>query len=598
MNLPPNANALWAWLAVDEAVRQGVKAAVLVPGARSIPLIWAWSQQQRVPVYTPWDERSAGYLALGLAVGLNAPVAVVTTSGTAVANLYPAVMEAERSQVPLVLMTADRPLELYDSGANQTVDQIKAFGERVRWFAQVPQPEPHPAPRTLRAVRTLVARAVARSRGWDGPPGPVHLNFPFRKPLEPFTPTHPHETALSPEHRRALQGREDHRGWTTMFAGVPRATEAQVHDLAQRLQAAARGLIVCGPRCPGGPFPQRVTALARRLGFPLLADPLSGVRFGPWVNAGPVLGGYALALEAGWRPPEPPQVILRLGAAPVGNGLLRALAEWDAAHHLAVDPYGTWHDPDHHLHTLYRCDALDLVERLLERFPPHEADRMPPSPWLAAWRRAEEAVARMLQGTPVGEGHVLPHLVDALPEGAWLVVGNSLPVRHLEEMALPRAKTLHVWGNRGTSGIDGVLSTGLGIACARPDRPIAIVLGDHSFLYELAALALVRAYDLRPLIVVIHNDGGGIFYRLPIHRMDPPFTPHIRHPHGLEFRDAAAMFGLAYRSTTPEELPAALQDLTLPPDRATLLVVHTDAEAYERSRQRTLKGLRQALEAS
>ena len=587
MHTFPNRNILWASLAVDEAVRQGVRAAVLVPGSRSTPLIWAWSRQNRVPVFTPWDERSAGYFALGLALGLEGPVAVVTTSGTAVANLYPAVLEAERSQVPLLLMTGDRPLELYDSGANQTVDQVKIFGDRVRWFAQVPLPEAHPPGRVLRALRTLMARAVARARGWDGPPGPVHLNFPFRKPLEPI----PQPQDLSSENLQRLQREiegKDGGPWTRLLSFRPAFPPEEARTWAEALAARPRGLIVCGPRCPGGAFPQRVVALAQALGYPLLADPLSGLRFGPWAASEEVLGAYPLALEAGWRPPSPPQVVLRFGAAPVGNGLLRALAQWEEALHLAVDPYGTWHDPEHRLDALFRVHPEDWVTQVLQALT--QVDLQRDASWLQSWREMEKRVRETASRPEDVEGQALPRIVHALPEESILVVGNSLPVRHLEELAFPQSKFLQVWANRGTSGIDGVLSTAVGLAAARPERPLVAVLGDHSFLYDVNILALVRDLDLRLTLVVLHNDGGGIFYRLPIREFDPPFTPHVRHPHGLSFRGVAEMYGLCYQEVPVSALQERLQEALKAP-MASLLVVPSDAHRHEDTRRRWLRAL-------
>lgn len=582
----PNRNILWASVLVDEAVRQGVRAAVIVPGSRSTPLVWAWARQNRVPVFAPWDERSAGYFALGLAVALQGPVAVVTTSGTAVANLYPALMEAERLAVPLLFLTADRPPEAYDSGANQTVDQIKAFGERVRWFAQVPLPEAQPTPYVMRSLRTLMARAVARSRGIGGIPGPVHLNIPFRKPLEPTPVPHDLPEELSEALARAVEGRDPTAPWTRWVSPSLHLPPEVARDLAALLQSAPRGLIVAGPYTGGEEEARLLVALARRLGYPLLADPLSGLRFGPWIQEGPVLGGYALALEAGWQPPEPPQVVLRFGAMPVGNGLLRALEAWDTALHILVEPYARWFAADH---LPARLDALPpkpWAEAVLNALtkPPREE-----TPWLATWKRMEARVARALAQAPLVEGAALPAVLRALPEGATLVVGNSLPVRHLEEWGLPMPKRMHVWANRGTSGIDGVLSTAMGLA-AGGRHPLVVVLGDHSFLYDMNILALVRPLGLCPVVIVLHNNGGGIFYRLPIHAFDPPFTPYFRHPHGLDFRGVAETFRLAYRETPLEDLEDAVR-MALAHGEPTLLVVPTDAAAHEAWRQSALAQL-------
>ncbi len=583
----PNRNILWAEIVVDEAVRQGVKAAVVVPGSRSTPLVWAWSRQGRVPVFTPWDERSAGYFALGLATALEGPVAVVTTSGTAVANLYPAVLEAERIGLPLLLMTADRPPEAYESGANQTVDQIKMFGNRVRWFAQAPLPEARPPERLLRSLRTLMVRAVAHAMGMTGAPGPVHLNFPFRKPLEPLEVPGDVPEAWQHHPPRPVQGREAGRPWTRLTPARPLPPQEALQEVAALLCQSPRGVVVAGPYLPGGGFPQALTRLARRLGYPLLADPLSGLRFGPWVREGPVLGGYALALEAGWQPEEPPQVVLRFGAMPVGRGLLQALETWAEALHILVDPFARWRAADHHPAWLFQADGEAWVQGVLAALPA-ECDRSH-SPWLRAWQEVENRVARMLPAAPATEGMVLEAVVQALPEAATLVVGNSLPVRHLEEIVLPRPKRVRVWANRGTSGIDGVLSTAMGLL-AGGRRPLVAVLGDHSFLYDLNILALVRERGWTPVIVVLHNDGGGIFYRLPIRDFDPPFTAHFRHPHGLDFAGVARTFGLRYQQVAVGEVEHAVAD-ALARREAALLVVPTDAQAHEAWRRGVLARL-------
>ncbi len=597
-----NPAILFAEIFVDELTRLPLSGVVICPGSRSTPLTVAFSRQHALPVYMHLDERAAAYFALGLALETGRPAAVVTTSGTATANLHPAVLEADRALVPLLLLTADRPPELRDSGANQTTDQVKLYGQAVRWYAEMPLPESSPSSRLLRAVRATADRAVAAAQGITGRPGPVHLNFPFRKPLEPEgnesalladgVPT----STLSPARELAIRnplgakGRAQKQPLVALSAAPRQPTPPQIEALAALVRAHRRGVILAGPKA--APTPE-IAALLRHFataaGYPLLADALSGVRFGAASHAPLVLGGQALFLAAGLPHTPPPEVVFLFGAPPVSNAPLAFLANLPPETQVvAITPHAAWPDPAFRLAHWLLADLEPTLQALtvaLEPSPPTDEG------WLAAWQAAERTTREVVAAAPRTEGRLLADLVRALPAEARLFAGNSLPVRHLDEYAPPTETPLRVFANRGLSGIDGVVSSAAGVAAAS-QRPTVLVLGDLSLLHDLGGLFAVRRFGLNHLqIVVLNNDGGGIFQRLPIAQHEPPFTAMFRTPHGLTFEHAAALYGLNYRRLEATDLTDALRS-ALRSGQPHLLEVPTDVQAHETARQRLLARLR------
>jgi 2-succinyl-5-enolpyruvyl-6-hydroxy-3-cyclohexene-1-carboxylate synthase len=597
MSDAPNRNALWADALVEELAAAGLSAAVVAPGSRSTPLVVALFEHPDVRVFVHLDERSAAYFALGRGRRTGEPTAVVTTSGTATANLHPAVVEADRARVPLLALTADRPPELRDSGANQTVDQEKLYGGAVRWYRDLPEPEP--TARKLRRLRVDSTRALAAARG--RPAGPVHLNVPFRKPLEP-TPVPgdvPEDWAdgddLAAEGRPTDDGR---RPALRATAGDLDPTPATVEDLARSLVAADRPLVVAGPADPPvGVGSRPLATVAARAGGALLADPLSGLRFGPHVPETPVVGAYDGLLAAGVPEDWPdPDLVVRAGASPTSKPLRRYLRAADARD-VVVDPAG---GPE------YReaeFAASDLVVADPDRLAAALADRLdgaPPTAWQSRWtdaaRRFWSVVAAGLDDGTDGAGAAAaavdgPHEGDLLaavladaPDPATLVVSNSMPVRDADRFWRPDDRALTALANRGASGIDGVTSTALGAASA-VEEPLVAVLGDLAAYHDANGLLAVERFDLDATVVVLNNDGGGIFHELPIAEFDPPFTEGFRTPHGLSFDGLAATYGLRYERPSPGEFPAAYREAVDRPG-GDLLEVVVDGERSHDRRER------------
>ncbi len=583
MNLA-NRNTLWASVFVSELAHQGLQEVVIAPGSRSTPLVMAFAEITGVRPYVLNDERSAAYFALGLARAGGKPAALVCTSGTAAANFLPAVIEAHYSETPLLVLTADRPVELRDSGANQTIDQVKLFGDYVRWYAELPVPEANPAPMLLRAVRAFAARAWWLSQ--TPLPGPVHLNLPFRKPLEP-TPVATDLPDWLDDSARAV-----FRTPNISFARPRFVPDPQTVIGLTEFFHHPEGLIVCGPRCPAGDFPYLITALAERLGWPLLADALSGLRFGPHVaSGGVVLGGYDTFLQVAPTLP-PPRVVLRFGDLPTSTVLSEYLAGLEGVPQIAISETGRWRDDHFCLSHLIWADPSLLCREWLSRAPRHRSRS-----FLAAWQAAERMVWQTLATIvehPDFEGGILPQVVEALPEGSALFVANSLPVRHLDQFTSPASKPLRVFANRGASGIDGTLSSALGAAVHYPG--LVFVSGDLSFYHDMNGLLALRRADIQAVIVVINNDGGGIFHRLPVARFQPPFEEMFVSPHGLMFEQAAHMYGLRYHRPARADLGSVLTE-ALASRRPTLIEISSHAAGFERLRQEFLHNVAQKIQS-
>ena len=588
----PNRNALWAQALVEEFVASGVDAACLAPGSRSTPLTVAFAAHDDVEVFSHLDERSAAFFALGRAKRTGTPTPVVCTSGTATANFHPAVVEADQARVPLVVLTADRPPELRDSGANQTVDQQKLYGDSVRWYADVAEPEPDA--RKLRSLRTTAARAVAESTGT--PAGPVHLNVPFRKPLEPVDVPDDVPADFDERHPLAAEGRDG--PFVSVTQGTPALDADDLERVAAAVADADRGLLVAGPsdapasaEAPAsadGPAPaptrDALAALADATGFPVIADPLSGHRFG---HEADVVGGYDAYLVPEVTDDWPdPDVVVRFGASPTSKTLRQYLERADARQFL-VDPAGAWREAT--------FTATDLVVAGPTRFARGVADAVDqegvsePSSradWRARFERAEAAYWDLVdEAEEYFEGAVLGAVADLLPDPATLFVSNSMPVRDLDRFARPRAADVTALGNRGASGIDGIASSALGAGSATDD-PLVLVTGDLAYYHDMNGLLALARCGVDATIVEINNDGGGIFHMLPIETFDPPFTEQFRTPHGLDFEPTADLYDLEFDRV--ESLAALREQVgaSLETSGTQVVEVVTDAEASHRTRER------------
>lgn len=580
-----NPNIRAANLFVEALITSGLTAVCISPGSRSTPLTLAFAAQDKIQIYRHLDERSAAFFALGLAVAIDKPVALVCTSGTAVANYFPAIIEAHMNQLPLLILTGDRPHELRHSGANQTIDQVNIFGNHILWAVDMPIPQTDAPDVALRNIQTTAVRAYSTANGLRK--GPVHLNFPFRKPLEPKILNDERGTQESP----SIQ----HRSLIIQHAELILTRNQQSH-LASLINQHERGLIICGPRCPGGNFAQAVTGLSQISGYPILADALSGVRFGLHTNGAVICGSYETFLQQDMGWPEP-EVIIRFGAVPTSKWLNDYLSKITPAHRIHIRESGVWAD-DSHLTTLFlQVNAEQACYQIAQNVIPRLS-----SDWLtmvhevetAVWQQTDEFLsadfADAALSLPKGytDFQAVMDTVEMMPVNGRLFMGNSLPVRHLDQFARPSQTPLHVYANRGASGIDGNLSTALGFGAASKS-PLIAVLGDITFYHDMNGLLAVAGCEVQvagkgapratrhappTTIVVLNNNGGGIFRRLPISQFDPPFTDLFLTPHDLNFEHVARLYNLDFvRITNQTEFRQALGESMYNPVPTLLEVV-------------------------
>jgi 2-succinyl-5-enolpyruvyl-6-hydroxy-3-cyclohexene-1-carboxylate synthase len=571
----PNRNTQWARTLVDELAKSGVDAVCISPGSRSTPLTVAFAEHPEIEVFSHLDERSGAFFALGRSRRTGRPTPLVCTSGTAAANFHPAVMEASESRVPLLVLTADRPPELHDSGANQTTDQAKLYGDAVRYYRTLPEPEPEP--RKLRSLRVTTDRAVSEATGT--PPGPVHLNVPFRKPLEPVAVEGDVPEDLADREPLAVSGRDGQ--FVATEQGRPELDATALHRVTAAVEQAERGLIVCGPANEPTPSRGALADLAAATGFPVFADPLSGHRFGSHVRDISVCGGYDSYLDGAVDSWPAPEVVLRFGASPTSKVLRKYLAAVDARQ-FVVDPAGGWPEAEFTATDLLAADPTSVAEDLAARDPSAGAaafrERFTEME-RAYWDLVDEAC-----GEEWFEGAVLERVAAGLPDPATCYVSNSMPVRDLDRFARPREATITALGNRGVSGIDGIVSSALGAGSAT-DEPLALVIGDLAFYHDMNGLLALQRCGVDATIVLIDNDGGGIFHKLPIEQFDPPFTEQFRTPHGLDFEPAGDLYDFAFeRVDDRESFETAVAD-SVGSDGTQVIAAAFDSERSHRFRE-------------
>jgi 2-succinyl-5-enolpyruvyl-6-hydroxy-3-cyclohexene-1-carboxylate synthase len=506
---------------VDELVRCGLRHAVTCPGSRNAPLILSLAGHPGIEAVSVIDERAAGFAALGLAKASGRPVAVTCTSGTAAANLHPAVAEAWEARVPLIVLTGDRPPELRGVGAGQAIDQLGLYGSAAKWFVEVGTHEP--GRETAIHHRALACRAYWTAGG--GRPGPVHLNFPLREPLAPVAEELP---------ARDWSGRDDGRPWTELreHASAPHADD--VHALAERISAAPRGAIVCGPT------PEDVAEPAARLaveaGWPLLAEPTSGVRCGQH-DRSHVIAHYDVLLRVKrFAHDHAPELVLRVGDTPTS----KPLREWLAgAPQVVLDPHAAWNEPTRRAELLLHAAAAPTLDALAAALEMRSAERDPA--WLPSWRDADALVPPALAEAPDPfEPKVLAGLEAELPEEALVWVSSSMPIRDVEAYFPQSSKRLRFLANRGANGIDGVVSSALGAALGS-GRPTWLLTGELALLHDVGGLLAARRAGVELRILCLNNGGGAIFDFLPVaeHAEGALYEEHIATPADVDLAQLA-----------------------------------------------------------
>ncbi len=564
-------NLHWGQTTAEALFLLGLRHLCISPGSRNTPLTLSFTRHGRFKLYSVIDERSAAYFALGLAKYLGEPVGLLCTSGTAAANYYPAVIEANLGRVPLIFLTADRPASRVGKGSNQTINQQNLYGRQVRWFRDVGLPKADKS-----GLIQHLKSAVMMSLGQDSagrklnPRGPVQLNFPFDEPLLPT------DLALIELEKPVVIDPE----WDLDLNPV-----AYNETEANSLPDAKRPLIIAG-ELPAGTDRASILKLAGKLSAPIFADPASQLRFG--FADGNVLSSYDLFL------PEvvlEPDLVLRLGKKPTSKILCQLLDQWQDKT-ILIDPRGRFND-----------DCATVVQMEIGQYCTQQKTQLKDDNH-GDWNKkikdydhtASELAEQELKANPGCEGYVVKSVLETMAGNANLILGNSMPIRYADRFGRPSRRSLRVFTNRGASGIDGVVSAALGIAAASGHRENLLIIGDLSFYHDLNSLLLANRYDISLTIVLLNNNGGGIFSILPIRDLElPEFREFWTTPHALDFSDAARMYGCIHKSvqdiTSLQQLIG--ESFTLPGIK--ILEFQTDPENDRSLMQRLQEKIRKML---
>lgn len=609
------ANPTYAYVCafVDELQRAGIQNAVVCPGSRSTPLALAFAAQPGIHVWMHVDERSAAFFALGMAKRSAQPVALLCTSGTAAANFFPAIVEAKLTHVPLLVITSDRPHELRENGAPQSIEQTHLYGFHVKWFVDVALPEATNA--ALRYIRTTADRATALVSAT--PAGPVHLNFPLREPLTPAPIAEQPLPAVEQRNTIAWLGRPNNEPYTTVHdTGRREPASATVEHLIDTTQATTRGLIIVGPR-EDTALTKPLVRLAQRLGYPILADPLSQLRSGAHDHSHVLTSYDAFLRIETFVEKMQPELVLRFGAMPTAKPVLTFLKRYPSCQVVVIDGNEDWQEPTQLATEILHTDPIAFCEALTSAVEEQEPSLGTDSSghiinaggrdtsvhtensWLAMWQQADEYTKQALHATiqdftVTFEGRVFTELNQLLPEGTTLYTGNSMPIRDMDTFFWCGERGLHVMGNRGANGIDGIVSSALG-ASAVSSKPTLLVIGDLSFFHDMNGLLAAKLHKLDLTIVVINNDGGGIFSFLP----QADFPEHFEHifgtPIGLDFSHAAQMYNGEYqRVINWEQFRVAVQH-GISTGGLHIVEVSTERESNVRMHRQLWQSVEQAL---
>ncbi|MGJ3245510.1 MAG: 2-succinyl-5-enolpyruvyl-6-hydroxy-3-cyclohexene-1-carboxylic-acid synthase [Elainellaceae cyanobacterium] len=527
-------NTVWASILVETLGRLGLTTAVICPGSRSAPMAVAFARSEVVESIPVLDERSASFFALGLARRSHRPVALVCTSGTAGANMYPAVIEAHESRVPLIILTADRPPELRGCNAGQAIDQQKLYGSFPNWYTELATPSLDV--NMLDYLRQMMVYAWERSRA--PVPGPVHLNIPFRDPLAP----------ISQLDAQALESRLNSQSFFSHLSvasdSIPYSSALIPSMLFQIWQQHSNGLIIAGPAQPQFPKPycEAIARLSKMLGFPVLAEGLSPLR--NYASLNPYLiSTYDLMLRNPRLADElTPEIVIRIGEMPTS----KILRDWLTAtqpQQWIVDESDRNLDPLHGLTHHLRISVESLAPQL------EISPAMSPSIYLKNWCKTEAIIRQLLDQAfadidDLFEGKVAWMLSQILPKNTPLFISNSTPVRDVEWFWKPNDLGIQPFFNRGANGIDGTLSSALGISYRH--RPTVLLTGDLALLHDTNGFLLKQQFVGQLTIVLVNNNGGGIFELLPISQFDPPFEDYFATPQSINFHHVCQTYKVEY----------------------------------------------------
>ncbi len=588
-----NRNNLWTEIFVKQLSSAGVKFACISPGSRSTPLTFAFAKNKKIKCFVNIDERSSAFFALGLAKASKTPVAVVTTSGTAAAELYPAIIEAYQQRVPLIICTADRPPELLNTGANQTINQYNLYNNHIRWFRNVGLPSLKKI--KLRRLQQMALRAVEISTIKDK--GPVHLNFPFRKPLEPFSFTDEVDSLLIKDIDRGIKKIKPSK---KKFDSEKLRRTKRFKEIADVITNEKKGIIIAGPIEYNFNVRKQLKNLSSLTGYPIFADASSHLRFKVSKNDKKILSNYHAFLRSSeFSISHKPKLILHFGRTPTSSALENFLENCDAPRYM-INEFGDWFDPSRKSKAVVKFNPENFVTEIINHLTELNLKRNN-SDWSENFNKAE-ALAEKIKTEVIGkstfpnEPGIIKNILEALPNKAHILIGNSSPIRDFDNYAACNKKDLLVYFNRGASGIDGITSTAIGIAQLK--EPAFLLTGDLSFLHDLNALPIANKYSAGLTIILINNNGGGIFESLPVSNERSILKEYFLTPHNLNLKNIITSFGIEYKLVRSR---AVLNDSikgSVGNKKLKVLEIKTDAAKSFKLRNKYLEEVKNAIDTA
>lgn len=568
MRLSINRNIIWCNVFTNRLAELGVKYVCISPGSRSTPLTYTFSTNKNFTTFPIVDERSSAFFALGLAKKSKSPVAIVTTSGTAVAELYPAIIEAFYQRIPLIVCTADRPRKLRGSGANQTINQHNIYKNHIRMFADIGLPDLNNINKVINIAEDAVRMSFFNERG------PVHLNFQFEKPFEPNSPTDNINAKLL----------ENICANTSFELRENRSQQISFRKLADKF-SNKRGLILIGYNNYGDGFPKQVVRLSEKYGFPIYADGSSSLRFGKHRKDNIIENLTAIVRSASFQEKYDPKIIIQFGSAPTANVLLDFFKK-SKAEKILCNEFGDINDPSLTSKTIIKMNPEYFCESIcnLDKQTKNSLE------WLDDWR-AMNMIAKIHKNELVEnsefsfEGRLPYEIVSILQEKSNLFVSNSLPIRDFDFFATPNQKRLSIFTNRGASGIDGITSTALGIAKVSKE-PTYLLTGDLAFFHDLNGLYNSIKFNIPLTIILVNNNGGGIFESLPISEYSEVMKDNFLTPLQINFKKFVEAYGGKHKRIKNWNHLRKELKLSSGSKKFTVLEVKTDAKKSKTKRQK------------
>lgn len=579
MKLNINRNIFWTETFVDELTSLGVKYACISPGSRNTPLTLAFAQNKKIKSFVIIDERSCGFFALGLAKEHGSPVAIVCTSGTATAELYPSIIEAYQQRVPLIICTADRPPESLDCGANQTINQNNLYRNHIRWFVDAGLPEP--TERRIKHIRVLTRRAVyecnLNSRG------PVHLNFPFRKPFEPYSFT----DIINEKIVSAANSELKEKKSLFLKEGKNILEEKWFNQLASLMKEKKKGIIIAGPENYYAGFTSKCSELGNILGYPVFADGASQLRCGNNNKISVIVNYDAFVRSNNFIKKYKPELIIHFGRTITSKHLEQYL-ELCSSPRFMINEFGDWFDPSNKSLSSFACKPVHFCDKMIEHLRAVGFQKQN-NAWLNKFisldKKAESLKEKHINKAAFpSESRIISELFKILPDNSNLMISNSMPVRDIDYFLSKSEKNITLFNNRGASGIDGITSTALGIA-AISSKPTFLITGDLAFYHDLNGLLASMKYKIPLVVIVINNNGGGIFEMLPISTYGKIFKDNFITPHDLDFSHFVKGYHGHYESIKNWNHFASAFQKSLSRKKLTVLEFKTNAQVSLRQRK-------------